>query len=128
MSRIEVFDPPLCCSSGVCGPSVDPHLASFAADVQWLTSQGVAVVRHNLAQEPQAFVTNSTVQQLLAIEGDACLPIVLLDGAVLQRGGYPRRDDLAQACGLQATASATKPRLRLSVSGSHGCVPGSGCC
>ena len=43
MTQIDVFDPPMCCSSGVCGPQVDPLLAAFAADVDWLGTQGVTV-------------------------------------------------------------------------------------
>ncbi len=53
MTHIEVFDPPTCCSTGVCGQGIDPLLAAFAADVEWLSAQGVTVVRHNLSQDPQ---------------------------------------------------------------------------
>jgi hypothetical protein len=126
MTRIDVFDPPMCCSSGVCGPGVDPLLAAFAADVDWLTSQGVSVTRHNLAQEPQAFVTNRLVQDALQRDGDACLPLVLVNGEVAGTGAYPRREELARLAGLTVSASSTKPRIRLSSSG--GCAPGSGCC
>lgn len=126
MTQIEVFDPPMCCSSGVCGPHVDPLLAAFAADVDWLTTQGVSVTRHNLAQEPQAFVSNALVQQTLQREGDACLPLVLVNGEVAAQGAYPRRQELARLAGLMATASPTKPKIRLSSAG--GCAPGSGCC
>ncbi|BCS32927.1 hypothetical protein TBR22_A21510 [Luteitalea sp. TBR-22] len=127
MTRIDVFDPPLCCSSGVCGPSVDPLLAAFAADVQWLGQQGVEVVRHNLAQAPQDFVSTAVVKELLSLEGEACLPVVLVNGEVLQRGAYPRREALARAAGLAPAASTAKPRLKLSMVG-NGCTPGSGCC
>lgn len=123
---VEVFDPPMCCSSGVCGPDVDPLLAAFAADVAWLESQGVTVSRHNLAQEPQAFVTNAVVLELMQRESDACLPVVLVDGAIVGHGAYPRRDALAQATGLVAKASRTKPLIRLSAD--NECKPGSGCC
>lgn len=126
MTQIEVFDPPMCCSSGVCGPQVDPLLAVFAADVDWLATQGVTVTRHNLAQEPQAFVSNALVQQTLQREGDACLPLVLVNGEVAAQGAYPRRQELARLAGLIATASSTKPKIRLSSVG--GCTPGSGCC
>jgi hypothetical protein len=115
MPRFEVFDPPMCCSTGVCGPSVDPFLAAFAADVEWLTTEGVAVTRHNLAQEPQAFVANPTITALLRHEGESCLPVVLLDGAVVCKGVYPRREELARLAGLTAAASHTKPRIPLSV-------------
>jgi len=126
MPHLKVFDPPLCCSTGVCGPTVDPLLAAFAADVDWLTSQGVEVVRHNLAQDPQAFVAEPVVRDLLQREGDACLPLVVMDGEIVARGAYPRRDELARVVGLTPSASSSKPRIRLSVSGA--CTPGSGCC
>jgi arsenite-transporting ATPase len=86
----------------------------------------VTVTRHNLAQEPQAFVSNPVVQQTLQREGDACLPLVLVNGEIAARGAYPRRDELARLAGLVATASSTKPNIRLSPAGC--CTPGSGCC
>ena len=126
MTHIEVFDPPMCCSSGVCGPSVDPNLAAFAADVEWLTAQGVTVARHNLSQDPQPFVSNTRVLDLMQREGTKCLPIVLVNGEELRHGAYPRREELARVAGLVASASQSKPRIRLSAEGC--CTPGSGCC
>lgn len=126
MTHIEVFDPPMCCSSGVCGPSVDPLLAAFAADVEWLTAQGVTVVRHNLSQDPQPFVSNTRVLDLMQHEGTAGLPLVLVNGEELGHGAYPRREELARAAGLVASASPAKSRIRLS--SAAGCTPGSGCC
>lgn len=126
MPQVRIFDPPMCCSTGVCGPSVDPLLAAFAADVDWLKSRGIEVARYNLAQDPQPFVAEPVVSELLQREGDACLPLVLINGDVLARGVYPRREDLARAVGLAPAAPSTKRRIRLS--GSDGCTPGSGCC
>ena len=126
MTHIDVFDPPMCCSSGVCGPSVDPNLAAFAADVEWLTAQGVTVARHNLSQDPQPFVSNTRVLDLMQREGTKCLPIVLVNGEELRHGAYPRREELARVTGLIASASQSKPRIRLSAEGC--CTPGSGCC
>ena len=126
MTRIDVFDPPMCCSTGVCGPSVDPLLAAFAADLKWLADQGVQVTRHNLAQEPAAFVQHATVHARLVEQGDACLPLVLVNGAIAWEGAYPRREALARAAGLTAGASQSKPVVTL---GSKSCcTPGSGCC
>ena len=34
-ARIEVFDPAMCCSTGVCGTDVDQNLVTFAADAAW---------------------------------------------------------------------------------------------
>jgi hypothetical protein len=125
MIHFDVFDPPMCCSSGVCGASVDPLLAAFAADLDWLTTQGVGVVRHNLSQAPQTFVAQPIVNDLLQREGVSCLPLVLLNGNVVGHGVYPRREELARLAGLTVTTSNAKPRIRLS---GGGCKPGSGCC
>ncbi len=123
MPHLDVFDPPMCCSTGVCGPSVDPLLAAFAADVDWLTSQGVTVTRYNLAQDPQAFVSHPLVRDTLQREGDACLPLLIMNGEVIGRGAYPRREQLARYAGLTASASTAKPRIR--IARGCGCKPGS---
>jgi hypothetical protein len=65
MTRIQVFDPPMCCLTGVCGPQVDPQLPRFAADLQWLQKQGLEIERYNLTQQRQAFVQNAVVKQAL---------------------------------------------------------------
>lgn len=94
MLRIDVFDPPMCCPTGVCGPVVDPELPRFAGDLAWLEQNGVTVVRHNLAQEPLAFTANEAVLEILKRSGSDALPVILVDGAVMSRGRYPSRDEL----------------------------------
>jgi hypothetical protein len=96
---IRVYDPALCCSTGVCGPSVDDELARFAADLQWLAAQGVAVERFNLAQQPGAFVDNAAVRERLA-QGVEVLPLVLVGERVAVEGRYPSRETLAALAGL----------------------------
>ena len=100
MALLQVFDRPMCCSTGVCGPSVDPALPTFAADLEWLKSQGVTVERFNLAQQPDAFASNAVVKQALAEKGEKCLPLLLLDGEIVSDGEYPSRDELAAFTGI----------------------------
>jgi AhpD family alkylhydroperoxidase len=95
MTTVEVFDPPMCCSTGVCGPSVDPALATFASDLSWLADQGTSVERHNLSQEPKAFAESDLVRQLLAERGDEALPAVVVDGELRSSGRIPTRSELA---------------------------------
>lgn len=96
MGKLQVFDPAMCCSTGVCGPSVDPALPRFAADLEWLKSKGLEVERYNLAQEVAAFTSNPIVKQALNSKGSKCLPLLLLDGAIVSEGGYPAREELAK--------------------------------
>jgi hypothetical protein len=104
MSRVQVFDPPLCCPTGVCGPSVDPVLPRVAADLSWLAEQGVEVQRYNLAQEPVAFAEHALVRETLAAHGQESLPLVLVDGRVVAEGTYPGREALAALAGIRLTS------------------------
>lgn len=94
MKTIQVYDKPMCCSTGVCGPEVDPALPQFAADLHWLKTQGHQVERFNLAKQPQAFIQNAEVHQLLATRGTSCLPLTVVNGRVVSRQHYPTRDQL----------------------------------
>ncbi len=99
MTRLEVFDPPLCCSTGVCGPEVAPELPRFAGDLAWLSRSGVEVVRFNLAQQPEAFARNAVVLEAMT-KGDDALPLLLVDGKISCHGRYPSREELAAWTGL----------------------------
>lgn len=122
MYRLDVFDPAMCCSTGVCGPEVDPALVRFAADLEWLAAQGVEVRRHNLAQEPAAFAASEAVKRAIEENGVECLPVVLVDGRVVSMGAYPSREQLAKR---------TVQKVRLALGQAPGCTPkpdGSSCC
>ncbi len=100
MTTVEVFDPPMCCSTGVCGPDVDPVLVRFSADFHWLAGEGVHVERYNLSQQPQAFLANPVVKAALNQEGRDCLPLIVVNGAIVSKGRYPTRKELAQLAGV----------------------------
>ena len=101
MPAIEVYDPPLCCSTGVCGPDVDPVLVRFAADLQWLKEKGVEVKRYNLAQQPEKFATNDLVKGAMTLAGELCLPLIVVGGSIVSRNSYPDREALASLLGLE---------------------------
>ena len=124
MSRLEVFDPPLCCSTGVCGPEVDPELPRFAGDLAWLSRSGVEVVRFNLAQQPEAFARNPLVLEAMK-QGDDCLPLVLVDGRISCRGRYPSREELAAWTALDPSARPGESLLP-SLPPASGSAPGGG--
>ncbi|MEE2936113.1 MAG: arsenite efflux transporter metallochaperone ArsD [Planctomycetota bacterium] len=122
MSKVQIYDEPMCCSTGVCGPQVDPVLPKFASDLEWLKSQGHQVDRFNLAQQPQEFAANDQIQQLLESEGVDCLPLILVDDRVVSRSEYPARENLALW-----TGSKLRP-TGLPISQDGGCSGNSGCC
>ncbi|RQR83193.1 GNAT family N-acetyltransferase [Burkholderia sp. Bp9012] len=122
MKNLEVFDPAMCCSTGVCGVDVDPVLAQFAADLKWVEAHGVTVARYNLGHAPQAFAANAAVVKEMEA-GMERLPILVVDGHIVSTGMYPSRQQLAQKLGIALTTEE-KPHIK---AGSC-CSPGSGCC
>lgn len=60
MKKIEIFDPAMCCPTGLCGTNINPELMRIAVVVETLKRQGVIVIRHNLRDEPQVYVSNKT--------------------------------------------------------------------
>lgn len=132
MTRVKVFDPAMCCSTGVCGPTVDPKLVRFAADLEWLATQGVSVQRFSLSQQPDAFVAHAEVTEALRERADQALPLILVDGRKVIEGAYPSRDQLA---GWAAVGTGeTPPDMASAPAGaapaeteSCGCGDG-GCC
>ena len=104
---IQVYDPAMCCSTGVCGPAVDPQLPRFAADLDWLAEKGVSVERFNLAQQSEAFAENGQIKQALEAEGTDCLPIVLVNGVIVGKGAYPEREQLARWTRVQTEGTTS---------------------
>ncbi len=134
MTTVHVFDPAMCCSTGVCGPSVDPQLARFSADLDWLASLGVAVERFNLAQQPGAFAADEAVKSALENQGEAGLPLVKVNGEVKSSGDYPSREQLAAWAGVGTLAASLtdEPKTKTSCCGpsstSDSSATKSGCC
>jgi hypothetical protein len=123
MKKIEVYDPALCCSTGVCGPDVDTALVGFAADVDSLKKSGGDLVRLNLAQDPSAFAENPLVKGLLARSGQSALPVILVDGEIALVGRYPTRSELFSYAGLSGTGEGESKKIS-----TKGCCDDSGCC
>ena len=121
--KIEIYDPAMCCSTGVCGPSVDPELVRIQEALRQIQKQApeVQVQRYGLSADPQAFVANTSVAELLKSEGPECLPLSFVDGKLISKGGYPRNDELQtilKNAGLDVLFGEKKK--------SCGCGPG--CC
>jgi len=103
--KIDIYDPAMCCSTGVCGPDVDDSLTDFANDVKWMKSQGIEVNRFNLGQEPEAFKSNPVVIARLQNAGSDILPIIFINGERVSEGAYPDRNQLKDWFSLNGDAN-----------------------
>ena len=123
MKKIEIFDPAMCCSTGVCGPSIDPELLRMATVISFLKEKGIIIERHGLANEPQDFVTNKVINDILQKQGAEILPVTLVAGEVVKTKEYPTNEELSKWLGTDIQTK--KPEK----TGGCGCGCGSeGCC
>lgn len=125
---LKIYDPAMCCSSGVCGPSVDPVLARFAGTLDAISRQGIVKIeRYNLSQQPQAFVDNGKVKALLAEHSIERLPYIFIGDELAFQARYPDRDELAAALGI-ALAASPPQGLGLATVSDDSCCGDGGCC
>jgi len=117
MKTLTIFNPAMCCSTGICGAEIDQKLVDFAADLDWLKSVGIEVKRINLSQEPALFAKNEQVKSILQDSGVEGLPVILADDEVQSSGRYPDRVKLAQMVGVTAAEAAGQAS-----------APATGCC
>lgn len=113
--KVEIFDPAMCCSTGVCGPSVDPELTRLASAVYSLEKKGFEIKRYNLANEPGAFAENSEITQILTEKGPDALPVTLVDNQIQKMGVYPTNEELSEWFGVKEDELKEKPKVKLSI-------------
>lgn len=132
--KISIYDPALCCSTGICGPSVDPELVRIAGDLESLRKRNADVERFNLAMEPGAFAEHEQIRSLLQDQGPEVLPVTVVNGEIRKTKAYPSTQELSEWTGISAGLPpiGKKPLKLLQVEPSKDkddcCTPGSGCC
>jgi hypothetical protein len=117
MKNLTIYDPAMCCPSGICGADIDQKLVDFAADLDWLKREGIEVRRINLSQEPALFAANEQVKTILETSGIEGLPVILAGDEMQSSGQYPDRAQLAKMAGVTIAPSAGSST-----------APAGGCC
>ncbi|HPV99951.1 MAG TPA: arsenic metallochaperone ArsD family protein, partial [Oscillospiraceae bacterium] len=78
MKKMAIYEPAMCCPTGLCGVGVNPELLRISAALAALEKNGIKVERYNLTSAPQEFVKNAEVGMLLS-KGVGMLPVTVLD-------------------------------------------------
>ncbi len=93
-AEVEIFDPPMCCPTGMCGPTIDQTLLDLNEMVLALQAQGVSVARYQMTSHPNAFLNNSEVMRLVREQQMAALPITVVDGKIIKTQAYPSLEEV----------------------------------
>lgn len=123
MTKMEIFEPAMCCSTGVCGTSADPELLRVAAVIDNLKRAGIDVARYNLSSDPKEFMQYQAISNALYSHGEEALPITVINGKIVKSGGYPTNEEFAKWLGI--SVDEIKPAVKVKINkcgcGSKGC-------
>ena len=122
MRKMIIFDPAMCCSTGVCGPSVNPELLRVATVINNLKSKGILIERYNLTNNPQIFVDNKVINELLMKQGVKILPVTMVDDKIVKMASYPTNDEFCYLLEISPNA------LKIEVRNSGSCSCNGGTC
>jgi len=100
MKKVIIYDPALCCPTGLCGVNIDPELMRIAVVVETLKRKGIIIERYNLRDNPQVYVDNKVINEFLMKEGAEKLPVTTVDGEIVITGSYPTNQQIAEWLGL----------------------------
>jgi hypothetical protein len=91
---VEIFDPPMCCPTGLCGPTLDQTLLDVNEMILSLQTDGMQVARYQMTSDPQAFLNNPDIMRLVREQQMAALPITIVRGRVIKVGEYPTQTEI----------------------------------
>lgn len=93
MKKISIYEPSMCCPTGLCGVGVDPELLRISGVANSLKSKGIEMVRYNLSNDPMAFMTNKTINTMINEKGVEGLPATFVNGQLVLSGRYPSNEE-----------------------------------
>lgn len=122
MKKIRIYEPAMCCSTGVCGVSVDPELLRMSSLVEKLDKKGIDIKRFNLNSAPQEFIENKKVNEILNQKGEDVLPLTMVDDEIIKSGAYPSNEEFEEILSIKIDEKNEEDE-------SSGCCSSdSGCC
>lgn len=124
MKKMSIYEPAMCCSTGLCGVAVDPELLRISTALNTLEKKGIHVERYNLSNSPQEFINNKEINEFIHNNGVDELPATVLGGQIVITGRYPSNEELSNLLGIPAIYLGEKPktiRVTSKKSGGGGC-------
>ena len=96
-ATVEIFEPPMCCPTGLCGPVQDQTLLDLLETVRYMESAGVKVARYQPNTNPTAFTNRAEVMAAVRERSTAALPITVVNGRVVKSGSYASLEEIQEA-------------------------------
>jgi hypothetical protein len=123
--KMKIFEPAMCCSTGLCGVGVNKELLRISTVLNNLKNIGVVVERYNLSNAPQEFVNNKVANEFINKNGIDELPLILVDNEIAMYGRYPNNMEISKLLNISVdkfVVNNNTPKRN------NGCGCNGGCC
>lgn len=100
MKKIKIYEPAMCCPTGLCGVVIDPELLRISTVLDRLAKNNVHIERFNLSSAPMEFIKNNEINKVVGVEGVEVLPITVVDDEIILKGRYPKNEEFMQMLNL----------------------------
>ena len=111
---VKIYDPALCCPTGICGVNIDPELIRISIVLDNVKRKGMNIERFNLRDHPQVYVDTKVINDFLMKEGAEKLPATTVDGEIEVVGAYPSNKQISQWLDIPEEELTVKKKLRFS--------------
>ncbi|WP_020072489.1 arsenite efflux transporter metallochaperone ArsD [Faecalispora sporosphaeroides] len=131
MKKMFIYEPAMCCSTGLCGVGVDPELLRISTILNTLKKKGIEIERYNLSNSPQEFINNKAVNEFININGVDELPVIVVDGEIVITGRYPTNEEFMKLLDLpegMLAKQSKSTKVKITRKKSGGCDCKGGCC
>ena len=129
MKKMFIYEPAMCCSTGLCGVGVDPELLRISTVLNTMKKNGIEVQRFNLSNSPQEFVNNIAVNEFINKKGVDGLPVTVLDGEIVITGRYPTNEEFVKLLNIPMSFLGEQPKtVKVKLKSPGGCGCGGGKC
>lgn len=125
MIKMKIFEPAMCCSTGLCGVGVNPELLRISTVLNNLKNIGVVVERYNLSNAPQEFVNNKVANDFINKSGIDELPLILVDNEIAMYGRYPNNMEISKLLNISVDKFVVNNNT---LKRNNGCGCNGGCC
>lgn len=113
MKKMSIYEPAMCCPTGLCGVSANPELLRISTVLNTLKKNGIEIKRYNLTNSPQEFVNNKLVNSFINVKGISSLPVTVLDGEIIIAGRYPTNEEFAELFNIPPDLLGHQPRYKI---------------
>ncbi len=92
--KMVLYEPNLCCPTGVCGPNPDLALIALQDAIDKAKEHGIETERLQITSYPRRFTQNAEVMKLMQQQQLKALPITEIDGEIIKVGKYPTLEEI----------------------------------